>query len=108
MNKETLTCESCKTKWERISSRGRKPKLCPTCASDSAPVLVQKPAKKTETAIKKEETVVSDSSTKYPGPSKWKCPNCNTKMHTEVGLLDAPVHKCPKRAMRVLVLELVG
>jgi Zn finger protein HypA/HybF involved in hydrogenase expression len=101
MNKEKLTCDNCKTEWERISSRGRKPKLCPSCASDSAPVLVQKPAKQPE-------IVIVDSSTKYPGPSKWKCPNCETKMNTEVGLLDAPVHKCPKRAMRVIVLELVG
>ena len=101
MTKEKLTCQNCKTEWERVSSRGRKPKLCPSCAIDSSPIPVDKPSKVVQ-------TLISDSTLKYPGPSKWKCPNCSTKMNTEVGLVDAPVHKCPKRAMRMIVLDLVG
>jgi hypothetical protein len=28
---ETLTCTACRKSWNRISRRGRKPSLCPTC-----------------------------------------------------------------------------
>lgn len=28
---ETLTCESCGADWDRATTRGRKPRLCPTC-----------------------------------------------------------------------------
>lgn len=28
---ETLTCESCGAYWDRATTRGRKPRLCPTC-----------------------------------------------------------------------------
>lgn len=101
MSKEKLTCQNCNAEWERVSSRGRKPKLCPSCAIDSAPVPVEKVSKTIELPV-------SDSGPKYPGPSKWQCPNCSTKMNTEVGLIDPPVHKCPKRAMRMIVLDLVG
>ncbi len=100
MKKEKLTCQKCNADWERISARGRKPVLCPPCAEGSSPVLIKKEPKRSE-------PISSDTSIKYPGPSKWKCPNCNTKMNTEVGLSDPPVHKCPKRAMRVIVLELI-
>lgn len=104
MKKEKLTCQKCSTEWERISARGRKPVLCPPCTEGSSPVLIKKEPKRLQP--QKSETVSSNSSIKYPGPSTWQCPSCKTKMKTEVGLFDAPVHKCPKKAMRLIALEL--
>lgn len=106
MNKEKLTCSKCNKNWERISSRGRKPKFCPKCAVDSTPVPVQKapvPSQKPSKAMK-----TSESAIVYPAPSKWNCSSCHAKIEVGVGIKEAPVHKCPKRANRVLGLELVG
>ena len=33
-SEETLTCVQCQETWTRISRRGRKPSLCPTCVED--------------------------------------------------------------------------
>lgn len=106
MNKEKLTCSKCNKSWERVSSRGRKPKFCPKCAVDSTPVPVQKapvPSQKLSKATKP-----SDSPIVYPAPSKWNCSSCHAKIEVGVGIKEAPIHKCPKRANRVIGLELVG
>jgi hypothetical protein len=106
MNKEKLTCSKCNKKWERVSSRGRKPKFCPKCAVDSAPVPVQKAPEAIQKPSKATKT--DDSGIIYPAPSKWNCKSCDAKIEVGVGIKEAPIHKCPKRAMRVLGLELVG
>jgi hypothetical protein len=106
MNKEKLTCSKCNKNWQRISSRGRKPKFCPKCAADSTPVPVQKAPKTAQKAPKATKPASSD--VVYPAPSKWTCKSCETKIEVCVGIKEAPIHKCPKRAMRVLGLELVG
>ena len=106
MNKEKLTCSKCNKKWERISLRGRKPKFCPKCAVDSTPVPVQKvpvPSHKLPSTPKG-----STSPIVYPAPSKWNCSSCNAKVEVRVGIKEPPIHKCSKRANRVLYLELVG
>ena len=106
MNKEKLTCSKCNKKWERVSSRGRKPKFCPKCAVDSTPAPVQKPSEPVQKPSKTTKSIESDIV--YPAPSKWTCKSCETKIEIGVGIKQPPIHKCPKRSMRVLCLELVG
>jgi hypothetical protein len=106
MNKEKLTCDKCSKQWERISSRGRKPKLCPNCTSDSPPVLIHKPSTSNQPTPKVTKSINAD--VVYPAPSKWNCKSCDAKLEVGVGIKEAPFHKCPKRAMRMIVLELVG
>jgi len=106
MNKEKLTCTKCNKNWQRISSRGRKPKFCPKCAAESTPIPVQKASKPAQKLPK--ATKPSGSPTVYPAPSKWNCSSCNANIEVRVGIKEPPIHKCSKRANKVLYLELIG
>lgn len=106
MELEELICEQCDSQWQRAKSRGRKPKLCPTCLESSSLVLV----------VEEENDPIEDiplvqepplEKTTYKPNSKWICNACGAKIQIGVGINDAPMHKCPKRANRVLPLELV-
>ena len=99
MQKEKLTCENCHKDWQRIPSRGRKPKLCPSCISgrvqikDSPKPVAQK--------------VLDHNSMPFPGPSKWACPSCGASISIGIDIKHPPTHQCQKRLKRIYALELI-
>ena len=104
MEIEELICEQCNSHWQRSKARGRKPKLCPTCLTSSTPVAVVE-----EEDEQLEEVPLLEEGppppTKFKANSRWQCPSCKAKIKVGVGIDEPPVHKCPKRANRVLPLE---
>jgi hypothetical protein len=106
MELEELICEQCDSQWQRAKSRGRKPKLCPTCLESSSllPVVEEETDTEQEIPLAQEPPL---EKTAYKPNSKWLCNACGAKIQIGVGINDAPMHKCPKRANRVLPLELV-
>lgn len=99
MQKEKLICENCKTTWQRIPSRGRKPKLCPSCVS--GPVKVQPSVKPVP------QKLPQDDSMPFPGPSRWACSSCGISVKIEIDMKYPPTHNCKKRLKRTYALELI-
>lgn len=101
---EELICEQCDSQWNRSKARGRKPKLCPTCAT--SPTVIVIPQEQEEELI---EIPITEESppvpTKYKPNTKWKCHSCGAKVQIGVGINEPPIHKCPKRLKKVLPLE---
>lgn len=105
METETLTCTSCSKSWTRQRARGRKPKFCSDCSlvaiqSESQDQIVE-PVKTRAVNTKKAPPTL------YPAPSKWLCQACNTKIEIGVNVNEPPMHKCVKRANRILQLSLI-
>jgi hypothetical protein len=105
MELEELICEQCDKHWHRTKARGRKPKLCPTCLSSTSLPLIEQ-----------DEDVIEDipliqepplEKTLYKPNSQWQCSACGAKVRIGVGVNIPPVHKCPKRANRLLSLDLI-
>jgi hypothetical protein len=94
MELESLTCEKCSKTWKREKARGRKPKLCTKCTL----IPVDQPKVKAS-SVKKD--------TLYPKNTNWHCPSCNVHIEVGVKIYTAPIHKCQKRANRVIPLELI-
>lgn len=106
MQKEKLTCENCKSTWQRVPSRGRKPKLCPSCIA--GPVKVQPSSKPVDQKAKPTlEKVAQNDSMPFPGPSKWACSSCGCSVKIEIDMRYAPTHHCKKRLKRVYALDLI-
>lgn len=109
MDTELLTCVSCSTTWRRTRSRGRKPKLCFTCSEAAL-----EPATEVDTTqVEDGEDVIPlapedpPPATLYNPGSRWVCQACSTKIKIGVGINEPPIHKCPKRANRVMPLTLI-
>ena len=105
MELEELICEQCDKHWQRTKARGRKPKLCPTCLSSTSLVPVQDDDDIFEEIPIAEEP--TPDKTLYKPNSKWQCSACDAKVRIGVGVNVPPVHKCPKRANRLLSLDLI-
>ena len=103
--KEKLTCTQCEKTWSREKTRGRKPVLCPKCATQTEP----QPEPETET----ETTEISagqiyqyyhptdeklKESTK--GGSTWLC-RCGYKYTTRFSLSAIPTHKCSENGKSI-------
>jgi hypothetical protein len=104
MELEELICEQCDKHWQRTKARGRKPKLCPTCLSSTSLILVQEEDIIEDIPVAKEPPL---EKTLYKPNSKWQCFACGAKVSIGVGVNAPPVHKCPKRANRLLSLDLI-
>lgn len=101
MDLEVLTCIRCSSSWNRQKTRGRKPKICPSCT----PSL-----QKIEDDQEDAQILVVDElpplKTKFKPGTKWQCPSCKVSIKINVGINYPPTHSCPKRLRRVLPLEL--
>ena len=107
MEKETLTCITCSATWKRTKARGRKPKLCPACLleqTSSENNEEDQDDSLEEVPLEPEE---APPVTLYKPGSKWQCSSCGAKIKIGVGINEPPMHKCPKRANRVLQLNLI-
>ena len=92
---EELVCEACSKTWQRQKTRGRKPRLCPTCLT--SPVQVQ------NNNDKKTEFQIS-----YPAPTKWICPICAVSISVYVSLENPPTHICKSKLSQNLPLQLIS
>jgi hypothetical protein len=104
METEELTCESCNVKWTRQKSRGRKPKLCPSCV----PVLVVENDSDDEDI--EIPYIVNEpplQPTKYKAGTKWQCSSCGVSIKIGIGHDEPPTHSCKKRLKRIIPLEKV-
>lgn len=105
METESLTCTVCSTVWQRPKARGRKPKLCSSCFSDSVEITYNTEEDDDQDPPLDPET--PPPPTTYRPGSKWQCTACTAKIKIGVGINEPPIHKCPKRANRVLQLSLL-
>jgi hypothetical protein len=104
---EELICTRCDSAWERPKSKGRKPKLCPTC--------LQAPDQPVITSLSEEDDITSEdnfvieepppSPTKYQPNSKWICHTCHASVKVGVGINEPPTHACKKRMRKIFPLE---
>lgn len=108
METEVLTCVVCSATWQRPKVRGRKPKLCASCLSNSIEVIpqdsIQVHDEEVELPLSPEEP---PPPTVYKPGSRWQCQSCKAKIKIGVGINEPPMHKCPKKANRVLQLSLI-
>lgn len=103
---ETLICEKCSKQWTRELTRGRKPRVCPECFFSSGVIATATLGRKMN-----QENVLPQAdnfSVKFPAPSKWVCPSCETKVEVGVNMDYEPVHACKKRMKKVYPLDLVS
>lgn len=103
MQKEKLTCDNCHKDWQRIPSRGRKPKLCPSCITGPAQVK-DSPKPVLQKVVQK---VTQDDPMPFPGPTKWACSSCGASVSVGIDIRYAPTHQCKKRLKRTYALELI-
>jgi len=106
METEELTCESCKSIWTRQKSRGRKPKVCPSCV----PVLLS--IQEEDEDLDNQEDIIlieepAPEPTKYKPGTKWRCNSCLVSIKIGVGHNDPPTHSCKKRLKKIFPLERV-
>jgi hypothetical protein len=103
MELEVLTCIQCSSTWNRQKTRGRKPKICPSCV----PSLEKIEDKEEDIEI---PVVVAEepppSKTKFKAGTKWQCPSCKVSIKINIGINDPPTHPCHKRLKKVFPLEL--
>ena len=104
MELEELICEQCDKHWQRTKARGRKPKLCSTCIDSPSLIPVEEDDIIEDIPVAKEPPL---EKTLYKPNSKWQCSACGAKVSIGVGVNTPPVHKCPKRANRLLSLDLI-
>lgn len=86
--KETLQCTQCDVKWERKKARGRKPIVCPDCATLNA----EEAEGQTYSPVIKEDLPPVDYV--YPSVSYWICHTCERTLSVHVGLNYIPTHNC--------------
>jgi len=96
--KETLECTQCDKKWERKKVRGRKPVVCPDCASFNEE---QEAEQKQEVVASIEKSHESVTYT-FPPVSYWMCPNCDQTISVHVGLNYVPIHPCKTKRNQML------
>jgi hypothetical protein len=101
---EVLTCIQCSSTWNRQKTRGRKPKLCPSCILTLEKIEDGQEDDIEEILVLPEEP--RPSKTKYRAGTKWKCPSCEVSIKINIGINDPPTHPCKKRLKKVLPLEL--
>ena len=107
MEYDKLTCIQCGSHWNRPKSRGRKPKLCPSCLQ-SPQISVEKQQEEDNDEI--EAPLIPEpplAKTKYKAGSKWKCHSCLATVQIGVGHDEPPVHSCRKRLKKIYPLELI-
>jgi hypothetical protein len=117
--KEILLCTRCDKKWKRDKVRGRKPYYCLPCTQEvnltlenTKPafsvkkIVVNKEQRKVLASTAKPKT--AKDSTLIPGPSHWQCPTCKVYVGMEVAITAPPVHRCEKKARRILPLEQIS
>ena len=104
MELEVLTCIQCSSTWNRQKTRGRKPKLCPSCVLTLEKIEDEQEEDIEETPILQEEP--PPAKTKYKPGSKWKCTSCGVCIRIGIGIDLPPTHRCQKRLKKVLPLEL--
>jgi len=102
METEILTCLSCSSTWKRKRTRGRKPKLCPSCVIDIKEDIEEEDDIPFSNKKFKEGL---DLTCNYPPVSSWLCKACGVHLQVSIGLNVPPSHKCQKRANRLLALE---
>lgn len=100
MQKEKLTCLQCNKDWQRVPTRGRKPKLCPSCLAAPVSTDSSTPATKSVQAAPTNDLL-------YPAPSKWLCASCGASVEIGVAINHPPTHHCHKRLRKKYNLELV-
>ena len=92
--KEKLTCTQCEKTWSRQKTRGRKPILCPKCATQT------EPEPETETTEISAAQVYQyyhptdkELAKSTKGGSTWQC-RCGYTYKTRISLSAIPTHKC--------------
>lgn len=80
--KEVLVCTTCSSTWSRKKTKGRKPKLCPTCIKEQV-----------YTYHGSEVMPKQSSSTK--AATKWICPDCAQSITVFVKLDYPPICNNP-------------
>ena len=129
--KETLTCSLCQKNWKREISRGRKPVVCPKCASKNIDKTTKKDVQskvKNIEIVENKETVNTEPISisqvfrdYYPKPSNyeeliestkkgslWHCPKCNKELKCNIALSAIPVHTCPPNTGKIREYERVS
>ncbi len=103
METETLTCTQCSSTWNRQKTRGRKPKLCPSCIQ-----TLEQVEQELDEDIEIPLDIQEDppSRTKYKAGTKWKCNSCGVSVKISIGINDPPTHPCKKRLKKIFALEL--
>lgn len=110
---ENLICTACNKSWTRERTRGRKPKLCPSCFSldlDSSSVslpplppdpVLQKHSNNSDIPMSKLYQSLYPKPSNYKeifdstkGGSTWQCPSCSHIIKIHVPILSPPTHKC--------------
>lgn len=120
---ETLVCEACQVSWKRQRSRGRKPRLCPTCLyadqpQPSSPTPPNPPTTDSSTNYFSSLSISKVVSTLHPksskakelmestqNGSKWKCPACGHIIQIYVAITDIPTHRCTPNMVSVKICE---
>lgn len=123
---EKLTCSSCKKKWTRTKSRGRKPTICPKCVKKQTVKMVE--IKPVEVVEEKKQEVTKQSISLvdvyreiYPRPtnyvefiestkkgSHWHCSSCKASIKVDVPLITPPTHYCPPKSTKIKEYERVS
>lgn len=97
---DELTCMQCNLQWKRSKTRGRKPKLCPSCLQ--SPSAFGDSSQLTINASKQERVTF-----KHKPNTEWKCHSCGVYVKVCVAIDESPSHACKKRLNRIYSLELI-
>lgn len=116
---ESLVCTICKKSWKRQRSRGRKPKICPSCISlDSSLDLSSRPSPPSPSSPthSSEIPVGKIYQAFHPKPSNykellestkngstWKCPGCGHVIKINMAITSPPTHKCSPNMVSIKV-----
>lgn len=104
--KEKLTCTQCQKTWSREKTRGRKPILCPKCATQT------QPEPEPETTQPESEEISAAQVYQYyhptdkqvaqstKGGSTWQC-RCGYTYTTKFSLSAIPTHKCTENGKSI-------
>ena len=121
---ETLICTVCDKKWQRLRARGRKPIVCPTCASqevaDNEELLITPKVETHNTDLTSDvkSILCNVYNAYYPKDInvykiteskpkvKWVCVHCNFEMVSVIPLTAVPLHKCSKNTSSLTELSL--
>lgn len=102
MEHDQLTCDKCGLDWQRPKTRGRKPKLCPTCLQSP-----EQPTTTVDNTETKKTSVNSDNKMRYKPNTEWKCHSCGAYVKICIAINEPPSHSCNKRLKKVYDLELI-
>lgn len=101
--KEKLTCTQCEKTWSRQKTRGRKPVLCPKCATqpEPQPEPEQQPEEISAAQVYQYyHPTDKQLSQSTKGGSTWLC-RCGYTYKTKFSLSATPTHKCSENGKSI-------